>query len=294
LQRERSNSSELRSPGLSLAEINAKRKSLELRLNVPQNTASSEVKVIERWLKGTNVAEQSQGQWLLTASLFLKWFTAGKSQGLLVDGNCDYERISHVSYFMSTFLQSLQKIDGVHTIHFYCGLHDRDSDPLSGTTGIMRSLISQLLALHEFTFVKLTRDQLNQIEYRSNKLDPSVKNERAELQVLCKIFCSLVAELPFNFILYCIVDGFSAYETFSKQENLRYVMKKLYSMTTEKKTEAIFKLLICTPDPSRHVKRDFPAQNRLEIPNLGDIDADGDQLTERDMHRVVSLGDHMH
>lgn len=228
-----------------------------------------------RWNQSARTSEQRQAQSLMHSSLLQEWLRSADSAVLLVDGSSQFDRISALSSFASSLVCTLNRLQTVRSIYFFCGLHDRDDDHLSGAVGLIRSLTGQLLRFQEFNLATLQRKQLRRIGH-------------GDLATLCDVFRQLVAELSFDTVLFCVIDGYSALETSAERDDLCYVSETLSHISTDERVNAVFKLLFCTPDPSRYIKAGIPRECRFEIPDVGDLDEDDDQVTDREMRTTLA------
>ncbi|XRM38367.1 hypothetical protein ABZX51_001789 [Aspergillus tubingensis] len=146
-------------------------------------------------------------RWLAKTDEFTEWLRAPQSSLLLVDGRLDTNpaiMVTPMSIFVSTFIYSLISSPDCLPLFFFASLHDDQEEnlELSGPTGMMRSLITQLLfsdKLDTPSLQFLGRGFLNACE--SNNI-----------KALCELFRRLILQVPPNIQVICILDGTAAYE----------------------------------------------------------------------------------
>lgn len=222
---------------------------------------------IENMLRKGEAVEKSlhgEGAWLLHSRQFQEWISLKSSEALLVDGNVDdfgLERISPMSTLCAALIRSFQELRNKAPcrLSFFCGLHTASDDDLSGPRGLMRSLIAQLLQNYRFHF-----DFVDSHDYR-------VLLESHELGHLCETFSSLIYQLPAHTVVFCIVDGISLYERASLEDELEMVASMLRELSQDPHLGCFFKLLLTSPNQSRHVKKFFPRETNISLPP-GDCD----------------------
>lgn len=208
---------------------------------------------------------REQGTWLLHSRRFQEWVASKKSEALLVDGNAEgleSERISPMSTLCAAFIRSFKELrhSAPCQLSFFCGLHTASVDDLSGPRGLMRSLLTQLLWNYQFHF-----DFVNSHDHR-------VLLENHELSHLCEAFKNLIYQLPAHTIVFCIVDGISVYERANLEDELKIVASMLHDLSLDPHLGCFFKLLLTSPNQSRHFKKFFPPQMNIILPQPGDCD----------------------
>lgn len=224
--------------------------------------------------QGMSLDPSSQGAaYTLMRNLnFEIWLKSGETRVLLVDGNspsASTSRTSPMSLICATLVQSLVDVRAATCVQFFCGLHTSWNDPLSGPTGLIRSLISQLLPIQTFdlSFVD-SRSYLDQIHAR-------------ELGHLCDLFQRLLHQIPIYTVVFCIIDGVSLYERSEWVEDTCFVVQRLREITESPALNATFKLLLTSPGRCRYIKNYIERRDQLVLPQ----DAGGNMpiLTRRRM-----------
>ena len=204
--------------------------------------------------QAANLSYHDRGSLLSRSPKFQAWLTSTSPIFLLVDGNGNSaaERTSAMTFVSALLAQSLSD-EGVSCIHYFCGLHRTMSDDLNGPSGLLRALLAQLINLHNFR-VGFT----NYIEYQ--------ELQRFDTLRLCALFSELVKDLPEGFILVCIIDGVSLYETSEWAEDLRIILETLNSLTRDINVYAVFKVLATSAMASRQAIRYIPREDHLMLP----------------------------
>lgn len=73
-------------------------------------------------------------------------------------------------------------------------------------------------------------------------------------------------DLPPGFVLVCIIDGVSLYETSDWAEDLRAILETLNSLTRDARVYAVFKILVTSTMASRQATRYIPREDHLMLP----------------------------
>ncbi|KAI4629071.1 uncharacterized protein J4E87_003331 [Alternaria ethzedia] len=148
-----------------------------------------------------------KARWLLTTAQFKNWLSQPLSGILLVDGHCKDDgigKISPLSVLCASLATTLAQTGSSMILHFFCSSHTRvEQDMISGPSGLIRSLITQLLLYPDSPDVEL--DPLEQSLYDA----VSQYNVRA----LVSLFGSIVENMDESKTIICIIDGISDFET---------------------------------------------------------------------------------
>ncbi|KAF2489459.1 hypothetical protein BU16DRAFT_567633 [Lophium mytilinum] len=208
---------------------------------------------------------QGQRAWLLQSRQFQNIISSRQSEILLVDGNADgfeLERISPMSALCAALLRSFEHMRPGPPMYlsFFCGLHTSSNDPVSGPTGMMRSLTAQLLRMYEFRF-----DFVDSHRYRDAL-------ESHDLHYLCAAFERLVYQLPANTPIFCIIDSISLYERSELESDLGRIAATFKQLGLDPSLGCFFKALITSPNQSRFFKQFFPLETQVTIPPRGNCD----------------------
>ncbi|KAI0521951.1 hypothetical protein F5B22DRAFT_643533 [Xylaria bambusicola] len=212
-----------------------------------------------------------QAAYLKSAPYFPRWLSATTSDILLVDGHDTRGKISAMSVFCAMLVQALWNMQDQFTmppiqsiaLFFACGAHTEPEDILTGPSGIVRSLIGQVLVswpgqAPDLTFINEADTLLSDIQ--ENRID-----------ALCFLFQKLLRQLPSETVLYCVVDGISLYETsYSNwKDDLDYLVEVLRDLTDinlmHESHGPVLKVLLASADKSTDVYRLVPNQKRVDL-----------------------------
>ncbi|KAK4154461.1 hypothetical protein C8A00DRAFT_14394 [Chaetomidium leptoderma] len=194
---------------------------------------------------------QGQVQSLLTHQQFLDWLSHPHPSLILVDANIresNYGGLSAISVFSSTLVTSLMQAypDTAVVIHFFCGMHAARGRPLYGPSGLVRSLIMQLLMKLDAKDPDMRTWNLDFINDRA-----FLRNlEEHSLADLCFALHSLLYEFSVDTCVYCIVDSISCFDARGLLEDLGTVMGLLRAIVDDTKLVPVFKVLVTNPRES--------------------------------------------
>ena len=191
---------------------------------------------------------------LMQAPQLHAWITSTTSSALLVNGNHDASaRESPLSFVCAKLVDSIHPTAkdgqtqpvGIMAYAFFCGHHLNSKDPDSGIPGMLRSLITQfLLGYADFDLATVRR--LRQV-------DPD------NVKSLCEAFAMLVAHVPENTMVFCIIDAITFHEDSPARckEAQKVVQMLLDTVDACGEGSCIFKILLTSPGNSRALYRDF-------------------------------------
>lgn len=207
-----------------------------------------------RLSRNADLSYHNRGSLLSRSPKFQNWLTSTSPIFLLVDGNGNsaIERTSAMTIVSALLAESLSG-EGVACIHHFCGQHRTRDDDLSGPSGLLRALLTQLFNLHTFR-IGFT----NNTEYHELQQFDTIR--------LCALFSELIMDLPPGFVLVCIIDGVSLYETLDWAEDLRTLLETFNSLTRDPKVYAVFKVLVTSAMGSRQAIRYIPHEDHLMLP----------------------------
>jgi hypothetical protein len=144
------------------------------------------------------------------------------------------ERNSPLSYVSAMLAQSLADNADFPVLRFFCGMHtDEGSDRLTGPSGMVKSLIGQLL-----DFIT-QREQNIDLSFLGNL---STKRFLKNVRSLVDLFVQMVNQLPRSYAVFCIVDSIWWYEGLEKEEDTRIALEGLVSLMDNR--NVVFKLLL--------------------------------------------------
>lgn len=204
--------------------------------------------------RAADLSYHNRGSLLMRSPQFQEWLTSTSPIFLLVDGNggSAAERTSGMTFVSALLAQSLSD-EGAFCIHHFCGLHTTSSDDLTGPNGLLRALLAQLVSLHAFSVGFTNSEEYHELQ-------------RFDTLRLCALFSELVKDLPRSFVLVCVIDGVSLYETAGWAEDLRWILETLNNLTRDPDVDANFKVLVTSALASRQAIRYIPPEDHLMLP----------------------------
>jgi hypothetical protein len=169
------------------------------------------------------------------------------------------ERLPAMSVVCATLVAGVLKVrPNDVVISFFCGLHDTTKSPWYGPSGLVRSLIMQVLA-------NLMID---------DNLDLSFINDRGYLRSLeehhlpslCQTLHALVTQFPPETTVFCIIDGISCFDKERTFADLERVISYLHGIVADPKLVPNFKVLLTTPSTcSVRVRRSFEPREIVRL-----------------------------
>jgi hypothetical protein len=232
-------------------------------INVPRSspiTDRDEVLKKSRTFKDETLG---RGQWLFTMESFKNFVSPSSSGLLLVDGCygdlCD-GKVSPLSVICATLAATLDQTQSHVVLHFFCGRHCHPQDALSGPTGLMRSLIYQMIIYPGLFSSKL--------EWESNVTREQLA--KGDLAGLCSIFRQLIRSVDPQLTLYCILDGISEFETslhgwLDQLKQVFDVLRGLSTNATDDRTGPYFKLLMTNAEKSTRISRLIDSRDHIAL-----------------------------
>ncbi|KAI0874490.1 hypothetical protein GGS24DRAFT_500786 [Hypoxylon argillaceum] len=234
-----------------------KRKAIEVKVAALQQRAlhSSKHVAVGRF----SLKIQGQVNSLLTHKQFLDWLSRSHQSLVLVDANIResaLERLSAVSVFSSTLVTCLMEAyqDTAVVVHFFCGLHASPNDAWYGPTGLVHSLILQLLMklyTKDPQMKTWSLDFINDREFLQNL-------EQHSLTDLCSALHGLLYEFTPDMYVYCIIDSISCFDISRLLKDLGTVMEGLRNIINDTKLVPVVKVLLTHPFESRRAIKDMP------------------------------------
>jgi hypothetical protein len=170
---------------------------------------------------------------------------------VLVDANLEessLDRLSAISVFSSTLVTSLMQAypETAVVTHFFCGLHSSLNDTWYGPSGLVRSLIVQLLTkldARDPDMETWNLDFINDREFLQNL-------EEHSLADLGLVLHKLLYQFPLDTHVYCIVDSISCFDVRRLHRDLDTVVERFRIMVNDTKLRAVFKVLLTNPGRS--------------------------------------------
>ena len=223
-----------------------------------------------------NLRQQERVKWIMTSSPKLRgWLTGLRSRALLINGNSNAnEIISPTTFLAGKLLETLQRMEHVISIYYFCSLHTSTTrEPKANGIGMLRCLLVQLLeARKTWDLSFLDRDDLDDFDVD-------------DVEALSKLFHNLVKRLPEKTILFCVIDAVNFYERDDKRDDFLVVMDQLV-WEIEQSRKITIKLLITCPSRSMFVKNYIEDEEDVElVPER--IDGDGQGWSNFTWHRTM-------
>ncbi|KAI1203677.1 hypothetical protein F5X97DRAFT_283815 [Nemania serpens] len=202
---------------------------------------------------------QGQVNSLLEHEKFCDWLSSLHQSLILVDANIResaLERLSAISVFSSTLATSLMEAypDTAVVVHFFCGLHASPNDAWYGPTGLVRSLILQLLMKLDARDPDMRTWSLDFIDDRGFLR----RLQQHSLVDLCSVLNGLLYEFTPDTYVYCIVDSISCFDIRRLLKDLGTVMEGLRNIVNDTKLVPVVKILLTNPFESTRAIRDMP------------------------------------
>jgi hypothetical protein len=204
-------------------------------------------------------AHQDRAEYIMCSPSLRTWITSPDSQPLILNGNVENEVISCVSFVSAMLVRTLQDIGGesVMVVSHFCALHRREKEGHVGPSGMVGSLIGQLLAQHRgFDFSFYRRSQ-------------NAKLADGDTRTLTDILTELIRQLPVKTALFCIIDSVSSYEGSDLRRDTCEVVEALFQLT-EHPTDTVVKILVTSPRRCGYVHKGVDRKDVFEVPEFVD------------------------
>ncbi|KAH9224701.1 hypothetical protein DL95DRAFT_516944 [Leptodontidium sp. 2 PMI_412] len=184
-----------------------------------------------------------------------RWITGNDSSALFMNANYKGARRQSTSFVSAKLIDSIHpsgikpqhQPSGTFALSFFCGEHLGVDDPDSGVDGMMRSLLSQLLlAYPDFDLFYI--DRMRNLDYE-------------QVDDLCEMFYVLIAQLPPDVIVFCIVDSIGFFEEKDLLcKDAELVVQQFVDIVARTQDYGCtFKLLLTSPWNSRVLYKNMPS-----------------------------------
>ena len=232
--------------------------------------ASNDLEHMLRQGRNIDTKDQSQALSLLRTQQFQNWIASQHSTVLLVDGNMDsaVARVSPMSLLCASLVLSVLDKQPAIALHYFCGLHIASNSPLCGPTGLIRSLLMQLLLVSKTIDVDGKPFNIDHTIFNLDFIDSRFYREDLEshnIAALCHSFTMLVEQLPLDVFVFCIIDGINLYERSEWLDGLVLIVNSLNQIAQNARLQPIFKLLMTSARTSRYVQQHIEPQQRVHI-----------------------------
>lgn len=175
----------------------------------------------------------------------LENFIAGKkeSQFLIINGNHDAAQfVSPLSFVCAKIADLSNVTDQVYPLVYFCSRHtDEWRESRANAVGLLADLTAQLL-----TRVRKRKHMEFQLDLSSLSDDICAAVESGSLDAIFDVFRTTVKQVPKGRVVFCIVDGISAYENSKRRQDTILLMQKLIRLVKQSRNVA-FKCLITFP-----------------------------------------------
>lgn len=227
-------------------------------LDISQQHPEYDLRLIQRSDLWTESSDPSYVLGLLEGDAFRQWHTEKNSKPLFVEGTLSTlssRRASPLSLLCSQLIK-LQEHDPQATVlYFFCGHHTATTDSLAGPSGMLRSLIRQVL--RAYPDLKLN--------FLSPKLRSQLTTMSPDVRSLCTCFRHLVNQINPSDQVFCIIDGICFFEKREWSEPCRKAVDELFEITQDEELYPIIKLFLTSPSRSRCIASIFPQDCRINM-----------------------------
>lgn len=206
-----------------------------------------------------NAGAQDRAVALLKTPRLTHFMSKPCSSILFANANCNPDS-SPTSYVSATLASSIKQPAreenatgrNLFALTFFCAKHTDKHDAYAGPCGLMRSFVSQLLRHHAFSLPCL-------------RLAQDVDCE--DIEDLCSLFITLVHHLPQSVILFCVVDGVTAYETRRAYEkDASVLVASLVELAHEEQRGPVIKLWLSASSNSRNLRGLLSREEIISLP----------------------------
>jgi len=181
--------------------------------------------------------------------------------------------ISPLSFLSANLCAFYAKAKSTATISYFCGRHAEWPEVRPASTGMMISLLGQLLECQP-------TPSDPKVSWDFSFVDEEIKLrlEEEDLEALCYTFHQLVLQIKETMVLVCFIDKISSYETAARKAGTEFVIKVLTDLVEDlndrnKKIQdggeeaqgVVFKLLVTDPGYSIQLEGYFYEEEKLKV-----------------------------
>ncbi|KFA78623.1 hypothetical protein S40288_11199 [Stachybotrys chartarum IBT 40288] len=162
---------------------------------------------------------------------------------------------------------SKEKATGNVVLEYFCALHTADDDDLSGPQGLIRCLAMQLILSMVANKWIGESDALHLPHLRDDEEDLLAQRN---IGATCRLFMALVRLIPDGVPIYCIIDGWSAYERGELwQADCEEVLNSFRNALDARSPQggAAFKLLLSSPTVSKSLEGFVQPSHKVSLRN---------------------------
>lgn len=211
-------------------------------------------------------AALDRAQWIIQSAQFRKWLSQpGQSGELLIQGNSDgFEFESPLSFLSAHLSSMLSPAEPAVIISYVCGMHNDLDNSRHNASGMLVSLISQLLSQRKDKGLQFDLSWVKKADRELLKGD--------DLKLLIRVFRKLVKQMPEKKVLFCVIDGISLYEISERKDETLQVFEMFQSLIRAE-TDVLFKLLLTSPEQSLYIHDYIDSDDILWVSD--DVDGAG-------------------
>ncbi|CAN9187347.1 unnamed protein product, partial [Alternaria alternata] len=158
---------------------------------------------------------------------------ANQSKFLLVNGNNDAAQfISPLSHVCAKTIDLLSVSDDIICLTYFCSRHtDQWREPRADATGLVASLTAQLL-----TQIKKRRkiDGFS-LDLSFLSFDDHCAVQEEDMDATFNVFQAIVKQLAKDTVIFCFIDGLSAYENFDRRQDTSRLMQSILKLVKRSK-----------------------------------------------------------
>jgi hypothetical protein len=243
-------------------------------LGIPEDALAHEVQLCLAKGGLLEVEEKDRVKWIMRSRGLREWLNYPKSKVLLINDLCDkVETFGPTTFLSAKMLESLESIEPIITLHFFCSLHHtRTNGVRDDAVGIIKGLIVQLMSRSEdWNLTSLDKDYLKKIE-------------DGELDILCSLFRLLIEQLPDMTLLFVVVDGIELYERAQRRQGFLKAMKEVMRIVADCQ-HSVMKLLLTCHGRNSFVQKFVDGKNVLIVP--ADVDGDYQGWSEHSWKKSI-------
>ncbi|KAK1759114.1 hypothetical protein QBC47DRAFT_336789 [Echria macrotheca] len=235
-------------------------------LNIPAFGAMEDLECVLRDGNRIERGALAQSRWLLSDSKFISWVSQRQSNVLLVEAHCSgdgYGKSSPLSVCYATLALAVAQMAQTVSLHYFCGQHISVSDPVYGPSGLIRSLILQLLI--QYPGNSELAPNLDFIDNDANFFQEICSHD---IPALCDLFHLLIRQIEReDTTISCIIDNISLLEGVSNTQDavLKSMFRALLAITTDSSVRAKFKMLIGCENRSTVVVGLIPETKQITL-----------------------------
>lgn len=196
------------------------------------------------------IAKHQKTNALVTTTQFQRWIISPTSCELLVHGEFKGKEphyVSALSVFSANLVRALRWRERFVSLVFFCGNHVEDDDQPLGGRAMIRSFTVQLL--RHSSLDDVLRD--HPVEVDEERI------RKGNIAHLCALFSWLIHRLPKYFVVVCIIEGISHYETDHFEDGMLRVLGAVLELARDPEVAAAVKVLATSPTTTEMVHHRF-------------------------------------